>query len=159
MSKPEFVYTTYIKTTPDKLWHALTDREFSHKYWMDCFLTSDWKVGSRMTMERHGELKNECVILESDPPRKLSYSWHSVFDPEMKKELPSQVTYFIEPQGETVKLTVTHEGFADGSKTLPSVAFGWPMVLASLKSILETGKPLVIDPATLAKTETAHVKA
>jgi uncharacterized protein YndB with AHSA1/START domain len=159
MRKPEFVYVTFIKTTPEKLWHALTDREFSHKYWMECILTSDWKVGSRMTMERHGELKNDCVILESDPPLKMSYSWHSVFDPDMKKEKPSRVTYVLEPQGETVKLTVTHEGFADGSKTLPSVAFGWPMVLASLKSILETGNPLVIDPATLASTETVYVKA
>ena len=72
MSKPEFVYTTYIKTTPEKLWHALTDREFTHRYWMDCTLTSDWKTGSRMTMERDGEVKNDCVILESDPPRRLS---------------------------------------------------------------------------------------
>ena len=159
MSKPEFVYTTYIKTTPAKLWHALTDREFAQRYWMDCTLTSDWKVGSRMTMERGGELKNDCKILESDPPRKLSYSWHSVFDPEMKKERPSQVTYLIEQHGEIVKFTVTHEGFAEGSATLPSVAFGWPMVLASLKSILETGQPLKLDPTTLARTETAHEQA
>ncbi|CAN5499882.1 SRPBCC family protein [soil metagenome] len=159
MSKPEFVYVTFIKTTPEKLWHALTDREFSHKYWVDCFLTSDWKVGSRMTMERHGELKNECVILESDPPRRMSYSWQSVFDPDMKKEKPSRVTYILEAQGDNVKLTVTHEGFAEGSKTLPSVSFGWPIVLSGLKSILETGKPLVIDPAVMQSTETAHVQA
>ena len=159
MSKPEFVYVTYIKTTPEKLWHALTDKDFSHQYWMNCTLTSDWKAGSRMTMERDGEIKNECVILESDPPRKMSYSWQSVFDPDMKKEKPSRVTYLLEPHGEIVKLTVTHANFAEGSKTLPSVAFGWPMVLASLKSILETGKPLVVDPATLASTETIHVKA
>ena len=114
MSKPEFVYTTYIKTTPDKLWHALTDREFTHRYWMNCTLTSDWKAGSRMTMERGGEVKNECVILESDPPRKLSYSWVSIFDEDMKKEKPSRVTYMIEPRGDMVKLVVTHEGFADG---------------------------------------------
>lgn len=159
MSKPEFVYTTYIDTTPDKLWHALTDREFAQRYWMDCVLTSDWKVGSRMTMERDGELKNECVILESDPSNKLSYSWHSVFDPDMKKELPSQVTYLIEPQGGIVKFTVIHEGFATGSNTLPSVAFGWPIVLASLKSILETGQPLKLAPMTITSTETIHVKA
>lgn len=159
MSKPEFVYVTFIKTTPEKLWHALTDREFSHQYWVNCYLTSDWKAGSRMTMERDGEVKNECVILESDPPRRMSYSWQSIFDPDMKKEKPSRVTYVLEPQGDTVKLTVTHEGFADGSKTLPSVAFGWPIVLSGLKSILETGKPLVIDPAVLQSTETAHVQA
>lgn len=159
MSKPEFIYTTYIKTTPDKLWHALTDREFAHRYWMDCYLTSDWKVGSRMTMERGGELKNECEILESDPLRKLSYSWRSVFDPDMKKELPSQVTYLIEQHGDIVKFTVVHEGFAKDSKTLPSVSFGWPMVLASLKSILETGQPLKLNPETITRTETAHEQA
>lgn len=159
MSNPEFVYVTYIKTTPDKLWHALTDQDFTRKYWMECSLTSDWKVGSRMTMERGGEIKNECMILESDPPRKLSYSWQSVFDAEMKKETPSRVTYLLEPDGGVVKLTVTHEHFADGSKTLPSISFGWPMVLASLKSILETGHALSIDPATIAATETIHAQA
>lgn len=159
MSKPEFVYITYIKTTPDKLWHALTDREFARRYWMDCTLTSDWKVGSPMTMERGGELKNECMILESDPPRRLSYSWHSVFDPDMQKEFPSEVTYLIEQHGEIVKFTVIHEGFAEGSATLSSVASGWPMVLASLKSILETGKPLKLDPAAITQTETTHEQA
>jgi hypothetical protein len=99
------------------------------------------------------------MILESDPPRKMSYSWHSVFDPDMKKELPSQVTYLIEPHGDIVKFTVVHEGFAPDSKTLPSVSSGWPMVLASLKSILETGQPLKLDPATIVRTETAHEQA
>lgn len=146
MSKPEFVYVTYIRTTPDKLWHALTDKDFTQRYWMDCTLTSDWKVGSRMTMVREGEVKNDCVILEADPPRKLSYSWRSVFDEEMKREKPSKVTYLIEPRGGVVKLTVTHEDFAAGSRTLESVSSGWPMVLASLKSILETGEPMVLDP-------------
>ena len=147
MSKPEFVYTTYIKTTPEKLWHALTDKAFTEKYWFCCSLTSDWKVGSRMHMDRDGEVKNECVILESDPPRKLSYSWQSVFDEEMRKEKPSRVTYVIEPSYDGVKLTVTHEGFAADSKTLPSISTGWPLVLSSLKSILETGQPLAFEHA------------
>lgn len=158
MRKPEFVYVTYIATTPDKLWHALTDRDFIQKYWMDCVLTSDWKVGSRMTMERYGELKNECVILESDPPRRMSYSWHSVFDAGMKAEKPSRVTYVLEPQGNIVKLTVTHENFADDSKTLPSVSFGWPMVLSNLKSILETGHALRLEAPVIAATEQAHAR-
>ena len=140
MSKPEFVYVTYIETTPDRLWWALTDRDFIQSYWMDCELISDWKVGSPMTMKRYGEIKNECVILESDPPRRLSYSWHSVFDPEMKKETPSRVTYTLEPQGKVVKL----------------ISSGWPMVLSNLKSILETGKPLPLDPPVVAASETAH---
>jgi uncharacterized protein YndB with AHSA1/START domain len=158
MSKPEFVYVTYIATTPDKLWRALTDAAFTRQYWMDCELISDWKVGSPMTMKRYGEVKNECVILESDPPRRMSYNWHSVFDPDMKKEKPSRVTYVLEPQGKTVKLTVTHENFADDSKTLPSISFGWPMVLSNLKSVLETGHPLPIEAPEIAATETVHAR-
>jgi uncharacterized protein YndB with AHSA1/START domain len=147
MSKPEFVYTTFIKTTPEKLWHALTDTEFTRSYWFGCSLSSDWKVGSRMHMDRGGKVVNECVVLESDPPRRLSYSWHSIFDEEMKKERPSRVTFVLEPNGGAVKLTVTHEDFAEGSKVLPSISGGWPLVLSSLKSILETGQPLDFEMA------------
>ena len=142
MSKPEFVYTTFIKTTPEKLWHALTDTGFTRSYWFGCSLSSDWKVGSRMHMDRGGKVVNECVVLESDPPRRLSYSWHSIFDEEMKKERPSRVTFVLEPNGAAVKLTVTHEDFAEGSKVLPSISGGWPLILSSLKRILETGQPL-----------------
>jgi uncharacterized protein YndB with AHSA1/START domain len=147
MSKPEFVYTTFIKTTPEKLWHALTDTGFTRSYWFGCSLSSDWKVGSRMHMDRGGKVVNECVVLESDPPRRLSYSWHSIFDDEMKKERPSRVTFVLEPNGGAVKLTVTHEDFAEGSKVLPSISGGWPLVLSCLKSILETGQPLDFEMA------------
>jgi uncharacterized protein YndB with AHSA1/START domain len=150
MSKPEFVYTTFIKTTPEKLWHALTDRAFTESYWFGCSLTSDWKVGSPMQMMRDGRVMNECVILESDPPRRLSYSWLTVFDEVMKKEQPSRVTFVLEPSQGAVKLTVTHEGFAEGSATLPSISTGWPLVLSSLKSILETGEPLAFEKTVAA---------
>jgi len=149
----------YIETTPDRLWRALTDVEFTRQYWMDCELISDWKVGSPMTMRRYGQVKNQCVIRESDPPRRLAYDWVSVHDPEMKREKPSRVTYALEPQGKLVRLTVTHENFADDSKTLPSIAFGWPMVLSSLKSLLETGKPLDLNPPLIAETEAEHSRA
>ncbi|WP_420131275.1 SRPBCC family protein [Rhodopseudomonas sp.] len=155
MARPEFAYVTYIRTTPDALWHALTDAEFTRRYWMDCTLRSDWQVGSVMTMERDGEIKNQCTIVESDPPRRLAYDWISVWDETMRQEQPSRVTYEIEPFGDVVKLTVTHERFADGSATLPSIAFGWPMVLASLKSILETGQPLPYDVAAHVAAEAA----
>jgi uncharacterized protein YndB with AHSA1/START domain len=88
--------------------------------------------------------------LESDPPRKLSYSWKSVYDKDMNRERPSRVTYVLEPSHGAVKLTVTHEGFAEGSKTLPDITAGWPLVLSSLKSILETGQPLRFDTANAA---------
>lgn len=150
MSKPEFVYVTFIKTTPEKLWHALTDKKFTSSYWYNCSLTSDWKIGSPMRMEKGGKVVNEGVILESDPPRRLSYSWLSVYDEDMKKERPSRVTYTLEPSHGAVKLTVMHEGFAEGSKTLPDISTGWPMVLSSLKSILETGQPLAFETASAA---------
>jgi uncharacterized protein YndB with AHSA1/START domain len=150
MSKPEFVYTTFIKTTPEKLWHALTDKTFTESYWFGCSLNSDWKVGSAMRMERAGQVMNECVILESDPPRRLAYSWLTVFDEAMKQERPSRVTFVLEPGQGTVKLTVTHEGFAEGSTTLPSISNGWPLVLSSLKSILETGEPLAFEKSCAA---------
>ncbi|WP_346296742.1 SRPBCC family protein [Rhodopseudomonas sp. P1] len=159
MSKPEFAYVTYIRTTPERLWHALTDADFTRRYWMDCTLRSDWTVGSKMTMERGGEIKNRCTIVESDPPRRLAYDWVSVWDPAMRQEKPSRVTYEIEPQGDLVKLTVTHEDFDEGSATLPSISFGWPMVLASLKSILETGEPLPFADPAHAAAEAAHVSA
>lgn len=150
MSKPEFVYTTFINTTPEKLWHALTDTAFTERYWFGCSLQSDWKVGSPMQMTRDGQIMNECVILESDPPRRLSYSWLTVFDDDMKQERPSRVTFVLEPSQRAVKLTVTHEGFAAGSKTLPSISEGWPLVLSSLKSILETGQPLAFEKTVAA---------
>ena len=95
---------------------------------------------------------NEGFVLESDPPRRLVYSWHSIFDEEMIKERPSRVTFVLEPSNGAVKLTVTHEDFAEGSKTLPSISEGWPIVLCSLKSILETGKPLDFEMARNAES-------
>jgi uncharacterized protein YndB with AHSA1/START domain len=152
MRKPEFVYVTFIKTTPEKLWHALTNTEFTESYWFGCSLHSDWKADSAMQMHRDGKVVNEGFVLESDPPRRLSYSWLSVYDEEMIKERPSRVTFVLEPGNGAVKLTVTHEDFAEGSKTLPSISEGWPLVLSSLKSILETGKPLDLEMARNAES-------
>ena len=151
MSKPEFVYTTFINTTPEKLWHALTDMAFTESYWFGCKLVSDWTVGSPMQMVRAGKVLNECVILESDPPRRLVYSWLTVFDEAMKQERPSRVAFVLEPTTRgAVKLTVTHDGFAEGSKTLPSISEGWPLVLSSLKSMLETGQPVAFEKTVAA---------
>lgn len=155
MTKPEFVYVTYIRTTPEKLWQALTDAEFTRQYWIGCTLHSDWRVGAKMTMERGGEIKNECIITQSEPPYRLAFDWVSVFDEAMRKEQPSRVSYLIEPHGDIVKLTVTHENFSEGSATLPSISFGWPMVLASLKSFLETGTALPPDLSARVAAEAA----
>jgi DNA-binding transcriptional ArsR family regulator/uncharacterized protein YndB with AHSA1/START domain len=160
MSKPEFVYTTYISTTPERLWQALTDPAFTRRYWGVAFDT-DWRTGSAMTVELDkGGVKiadPAQVVLESDPHRRLSYAWHT-FTPEWAAtygiseqdrarfagERRSRVTLDIEPAGEMVKLTVVHDDFDPGSAILPNVSQGWPRILSSLKTLLETGEVLPV---------------
>jgi DNA-binding transcriptional ArsR family regulator/uncharacterized protein YndB with AHSA1/START domain len=157
MSHPEFVYTTYIKTSPEDLWQALTDPAFTERYW-GVALRSDWEVGSEVVWEQHGVTiaDPEQVVLESDPPRRLSYTFHT-FTPEfgasvgfsdellasIAAEPRSKVSFEIEPLGPKVRLTVVHDGFvSDGSEVLRLVSGGWPAVVANLKTLLETGDPL-----------------
>ncbi len=156
MEHPEFVYTTYIRTTPERLWRALTDPSFTSRWWQTTFDT-DWKVGSTMTWNNHGIVIADPgqVILESDPYRRLAYTWHT-FTPELKDRLQfgdelfaklaserrSRVTFDIEPAGELVKLTVIHDDFEPGSTAATMVRNGWPVFLSSLKTLLETGEPL-----------------
>ena len=159
MDKPEFVYTTYIKTTPERLWQGLTDPAFTRRYWNVTWDT-DWKTGSAMTLRivKDGVTiaDPEQVVLESDPYRRLSYAWHT-FTPEwaaaydvsdedlarFASERRSKVTFDIEPVGEMVKLTVVHDGFDAGSAILPGITEGWPRILSDLKTLLETGDTLV----------------
>ncbi|MET8985625.1 metalloregulator ArsR/SmtB family transcription factor [Nonomuraea wenchangensis] len=156
MDKPEFVYTTYIGTTPERLWQALTDPAFTQRYWETTFKT-DWAPGSEMTWDNHGVVISdpEQVVLESEPYRRLSYTWHT-FTPELARrfgwdeeflgtlagERRSKVTFEIEPVGEKVKLTVVHDGFDPGSTAAQMVSVGWPEVISGLKTLLETGAPL-----------------
>lgn len=157
MQQPAFVYTIYIKTTPERLWQALTDPAFTRRYWGTAFET-DWKVGSAMTWEYAGVKVEDPaqVILESEPYRRLAYAWQTI-TPEFAQavgfsdeyyakaahEPRSKVTFEIEPVGQMVKLTVVHDGFEPGSVTLESVSGGWPMILSSLKTLLEQGEALV----------------
>jgi DNA-binding transcriptional ArsR family regulator/uncharacterized protein YndB with AHSA1/START domain len=147
-----FVYTTYIKTTPERLWQAITDPAFSHSY-MGHGMVSDWKKGSTYVWEDHG-LKIEHpdqVILESDPYRRLAFTFHT-FIPELATaveqldeetvatcatERRSKVSFDLEPQGDQVKLTVIHDDFPPDSKVRAMVSGGWPAKLSNLKSALE----------------------
>ncbi|TLS41969.1 metalloregulator ArsR/SmtB family transcription factor [Streptomyces montanus] len=156
MGNTEFVYTTYINTTPERLWQALTDPSFTRRYWETTFET-DWKVGSTMVWDGHGGKTEDPaqVILESDPPRRLSYTWHTL-TPEwaeaagvsseaftkVASERRSKVTFTIEPLGQLVKLTVVHDDFDPGSTVLEMVSNGWPHLLSDLKTLLETGETL-----------------
>ena len=156
MSGPTFVYKTYIKTTPEELWHALTDPAFTERYWGSS-LVSDWKPGSTIAWNQRGVLIEDPaqVVLESEPYVRLSYTWHT-FTPELKglhgiaddvfdravREPRSKVTFELDDLGGVVKLTVVHDGFADGSAVFALVSEGWPRVLSGLKSLLETGEVL-----------------
>jgi uncharacterized protein YndB with AHSA1/START domain len=144
MRKPEFVYVTYIETTPEKLWQALTDGDFTERYWFGVRLRSDWKVGSTFEMVRgDGTVSDAGKIVECDPPRRLAYTFVNLSD-NYKHEVPALATFVLEPYGKLVKLTLTHEGFEEGSLMLPAISKGWPAILSGLKSILETGHPLAI---------------
>jgi DNA-binding transcriptional ArsR family regulator/uncharacterized protein YndB with AHSA1/START domain len=155
MQKPTFAYTTYIKTTPERLWQALTEPAFTERYWKTTFET-DWQVGSTMTWQTRGVTvaDPEQVVLESEPYRRLSYTWHTL-TPELAnvhqlgddvvakvaREGRSKVTFEIEPLDELCKLTVVHDGFESGSTMLELISGGWPRVLSDLKTLLESGEP------------------
>lgn len=144
MTKPSFVYVTYIATTPEKLFAALTDAEMTRDYWYRHRNVSDWKVGSSWRHESYDDPKDVHIVgkvLERVPPRKLVVSW-AFRDDEGQPEKTSRVTFEIEPAPNAVKLTVIHEDLEPGSKMLEGITSGWPMVLSSLKSLLETGKAL-----------------
>jgi DNA-binding transcriptional ArsR family regulator/uncharacterized protein YndB with AHSA1/START domain len=156
VDRPQFVYTTYIRTTPERLWQALTEPSFTRRWWETSFET-DWAVGSPMIWDNHGVViaDPEQVVLECDPYRRLAYRWHSFtpalqerlqFDDEvfesLAREQRSRVTFDLEVAGEMTKLTVTHDDFEPGSTAVTMVRNGWPRVLSSLKTLLETGEPL-----------------
>ncbi len=149
MSKPEFIYVTFIETTPDKLWAALTSSEFSRQYWFGTELRTDWAIGSPFALVMNGTPTDVGEILEFDPPRRLSYTFRHVLQDELRNEKPTKVVFKLEPHGKLVKLTLTHEGFADASKLLDGVSKGWPAILSSLKSLLETGTALAIPTSAL----------
>jgi uncharacterized protein YndB with AHSA1/START domain len=141
--RPSFVYVTYIRTSAEELWRALTDPGFTERYWGGTRVVSDWKIGSRVALWLGDQEWDSGVVLDCDPPRRLSYSWkvgHSGFE----HEAPSRVTFEIKPIGEQVQLKLTHDDFEPGSKVFEAVSTGWPMLMASLKSMLETGRVLTM---------------
>jgi uncharacterized protein YndB with AHSA1/START domain len=154
MSKLEFVYVTYIETTPEKLWQALTDGDFTERYWFGHRIASDWKVGSAYRFTKQGMPHSDGKILISDPPRQLAYSFDGC-SPESRRECTSRVTFDIEPSGRSVKLTVTHDNLDEGGVTYCEISGGWPMVLSGLKSLLESGHVPSIELPPATKRETA----
>ena len=136
------VYQVFIRTTPQKLWQALTEGEVTKRYFFGETVHSDWKAGSEWhSTGPEGSRDVEGKVVESDPPRRLVMTWRALYDPELSSE-SSRVTYLIEKRGEVCKLAVTHE-LADAPKTAKHVSKdGWTLILSTLKTLLETGEPM-----------------
>jgi len=143
MADSRFVYVTYIRTTPEKLWQVLIEPEFTRQFWAECWQESEWKTGaSWRLMIPDGRVGDTGEILEIEPQRRLVLSWRNEFKPELREEGYSRLTYELEQTGASVKLTVIHEMDRPGSKFIEAVSGGWPIILSSLKSLLETGESL-----------------
>lgn len=143
MSASKFVYVTYIRTTPEKLWDALTKPEFSRNYWCGCWQDCTWEPGaSWKLMIPDGRVGDAGEVVEIDKPRRIVVTWRNEFRPELKAEGFSRCTFEIEAAGASVKLTVTHAMDVPDSKFIDAVSNGWPKILSSLKSLLETGESI-----------------
>jgi uncharacterized protein YndB with AHSA1/START domain len=146
MDKPKFIYVTYITTTPEKLWNALRDGSMTRQYWGNRINDSDWKVGSKWQHRDIDDPKLVDVVgkvVESDPPRRMVLTWAFPAD-EVRPEAHSRLTFELTPFGDAVRLTVTHEDFEPGSEMLQKISYGWPIVLSSLKSLLETNAAMTM---------------
>ncbi|HUL09426.1 MAG TPA: SRPBCC family protein [Candidatus Acidoferrum sp.] len=138
-----FVYVTYIRTTPEKLWDALLKPEFTRAYWYGAWQDCDWKKGSPWKlMFPDGRPADSGEVVEIEKPKRLVLKWRNEWRPDLREEGYSRCVIELEPADETVKLSITHEIDKSGSKFIEAVSGGWPKILSSLKSLLETGKPL-----------------
>jgi uncharacterized protein YndB with AHSA1/START domain len=147
----QFVYVTYIRTTPEKLWDALTKPEFTRQYWFGVTIESDFKPGAPWKMTYpSGLVTDSGEILEADKPRRMVIKWLNEFKPELKAEGYSRCTIELEPLGGSVRLKIVHEIDREPSKLIEAVSGGWPRICASLKSLLETGEALPDEIKTAA---------
>jgi uncharacterized protein YndB with AHSA1/START domain len=141
MAKSTFVYVTFIRTTPEKLWAALTSSEFTKQYWFGMNLESEWKVGAPWQLIfPDGRIADTGEILEFDRPRRLVLKWRNEFRPELKAEGYARCVFDLEALEGAVKLTINHSIERAESKIIEAVSGGWPRILSNLKSLLETGE-------------------
>ena len=148
MSAPAHVYEIYIATTPEKLWEALTKPDLTVRYFHHTRIQCDWTKGAPLVYAREdGSRAVEGEVLEVDPPRRLSFTWRTLYDEAARRERPSRVTFEIEALGEVCRLALVHDDFEPGSVTYANVSRGWNAIVCSLKTLLETGAAL--PPAEL----------
>jgi uncharacterized protein YndB with AHSA1/START domain len=148
MRQSTFVYVTFIRTTPERLWSALTTPEFMRDYWFGMHCESDWKVGSPWKLVfPDGRIADSGEIVAADPPRRLVIKWRNQWKPELNAEGDSLCTFEIETvpdvTHQAVKLTILHAMERPESKLIEAVSGGWPRILSNLKSLLETGEPVL----------------
>src|SRR5215831_2871576 len=154
MARSTFVYVTYIRTTPEKLWSALTDDlEFMKQYWFGVHCESQWTPGSSWKMVHpDGRILDAGEIVEAEPPKRLVIRWQHQDKPELKAEGDSLCRMELENFGTAVKLTITHTIGREPSKLVEAVSGGWPKVISNLKSLLETGTTVLNDPYPIEST-------
>ncbi len=139
-----FVYATYIRTTPEELWAALTKADFIKKYWFGMLLETDWKAGSPWKLVfPDGRLGDEGEVAEFAPPRRLALRWRHQWKPELAAEGEAFCIIELEPVEGAVKLTINHSIARADSKLIEAVSGGWPRILSNLKSLIETGKTIL----------------
>ena len=156
-NRSHFVYVSFIRTTPAKLWQALTEPEFIRQYWFGVHVECDWKKGSPWKLVYpDGRLADTGEILEIDPPRRMVIRWQNEWNPELKAEGPSRCTIELEPMGGAVRLTITHEIDRPDSKLITAVSGGWPKVISNLKSLLESGSTVLQEPYPAASGDSAN---
>ena len=147
MARSTFVYVTYIRTTPEKLWSALTDVEYIKQYWFGMSGESQWTAGSSWKLvSSDGQIFDAGEIVEADPPRRLVIRWRNQIKPELNAEGDSLCTMELEPSGTAVKLSITHTIEREASNFIAAVSGGWPKIISNLKSLLETGSAVLRDP-------------
>jgi uncharacterized protein YndB with AHSA1/START domain len=147
MARSTFVYVTYIRTTPERLWSALTDAHYMRQYWFGVHGQSQWTAGvSWRLVAADGQILDDGEIVEAEPPRRLVIRWQHQSKPELKQEGASLCTIELEPTDTAVKLSITHTIEREPSKFITAVSGGWPKVVSNLKSLLETGAIALHEP-------------
>lgn len=140
-TQSQFVYVTFIRTTPQRLWSALTTADFMREYWFGVAIETTWKVGAPWTMMYpDGKITDTGEVVEFHPPKRIVLKWQHEFRPELKAEGDAYCTIELEPVDDAVKLTVTHSIDVAESQLIGAVSGGWPRILSNLKSLLETGE-------------------
>jgi uncharacterized protein YndB with AHSA1/START domain len=154
MTRSTFVYVSYIGTTPQKLWSALTDAQFMKRYWFGMQCESQWTAGSAWKLvSGDGQIFDDGEIVEVEPLRRLVIRWQHQSKPELKAEGESRCTMELEPSGTAVKLSITHIIEREPSQFIEAVSGGWPKVISNLKSLLETGSVVLREPYPVESTD------